>query len=1669
MSSYVFVDSRVQDRSSLLANLASDSEVYVLDPTQGGLAQIARALAGVTGLASIHIVSHGAAGALYLGSTWVTSDTLSRHSSELTSIGGALSETGDILLYGCEVASGVGGRSFIENFALFTGADVAASTNATGGAQLNADWRLEASTGSIEAGVAIAAPAQESYAFALNTAVASTAAAQISATMQSLPFELIWTRADNGDASCALYNSGQQVLSSADLRSDGTAKYGPFAWDDAIPWEANTYLASLKTTNWHGSNAPAWQISPNPANRTNILLHYGNYPDNSWGCMVAPSQFLRDLEDVVDQNDFRLKVANDFPLAISLDATSTNAREGAVVELQVKLSQSVSKDLWVKVELDDKIVGPGFATSDDVQLLTDNLKLFSAVQNSSSGGSFNGYYVEIREGTTEAIVKFKIKADAKTEPFEQARFKITDYAVSDDKPHDIDSDFRFYADAKRVNIDRNNDFETINLSDSQFPLIESGGTGRYPFSVLVSGGDILTYTFDTYSIPDALRITDGGQTIISTGMISGYQLGTFTIQTGTTGEIDIVVEGNSNSGTVWELMVDKISGGTSFAAHTAPKPVLAVAAAITTNALAVGNFPASGSIDVAYFTQTFSADLAANHTYLVTVAGVDVDLDPTLEIRNENGAVLATLDNRIGGVEPFAFVSTSSAEVIDLVVGGANGTTGGYKIALDDVTGQATTVVHVTSNVGVLLETTPATGSDDSGTGAEISVYRDGDITTSQTITWRIVPEAGSGASIADLVDVAATGALTYLPGEFVKGLSFTALMDGVAEGPETFRFEIVSAGGAILPSLAGVDLRSFAEWSVIDTFEVAMLKTGTAGPDDIIGGGLADTLSGSFSDDIINGRDGNDTLDGGPGRDTLLGGVGNDFLLGGDDDDMLVGDDVQRLEFGTGHFQKEAGAGNFNIEQAIDISNLFILGADPDIADATSVPHVSVTGVGDGTVDYYRLNIGSSATQITIDLDYGDGDPNSQGFDSYLRLRDVRGTELASNDDSTINLGAGGSTSFTDSFLTYSATAGTYYIEVGAYPGGSIIPAGATYELQVSVAGEESLSSGFIPVPGGNDTLNGGLGADNMTGGDGSDLYYVNDIGDVVIESNGDLISGGKDTVYSYLSAYTLTANVENGRITSASGANLTGNTLNNFLYAGAGNNVIDGGSGTDTVSYYYGNNGTGVTVSLATAAAQVTGGSGTDTLIGIERLYGTNYADKLTGNAGANYLSGYAGNDTIDGGAGIDTMLGGDGNDIYYVRDIGDIVTETNAVASTGGTDTVYSYLSAYTLTANVENGRITSTSGANLTGNTLDNLLYAGGGNNVINGSSGTDTVSYYYGNNGTGVTASLATAAAQATGGSGTDTLIGIERLYGTNYADKLTGNTGANYLSGYAGNDTIDGGTGIDTMLGGDGNDIYYVRDIGDIVTETNAVASTGGTDTVYSYLSAYTLTAKVENGRITSTSSANLTGNTLDNLLYAGVGNNVINGSSGTDTVSYYYGNNGTGVTVSLATTAVQATGGSGSDTLLSIENLTGSGFNDGLTGNNGANRLEGGSGADRLAGGLGNDTLIGGSGSDTFRFDTLLNALSNRDTIGDFNVVADSIELENAIFGSLTTTGMLVAGSFRTGAGVSAADADDYILYDSGSGALYYDADGDGGGVAVQFASLSSALALSNGDFLVT
>ncbi|PYY72562.1 hypothetical protein CRX42_00600, partial [Pseudomonas jessenii] len=489
------------------------------------------------------------------------------------------------------------------------------------------------------------------------------------------------------------------------------------------------------------------------------------------------------------------------------------------------------------------------------------------------------------------------------------------------------------------------------------------------------------------------------------------------------------------------------------------------------------------------------------------------------------------------------------------------------------------------------------------------------------------------------------------------------------------------------------------------------------------------------------------------------------------------------------------------------------------------------------------------------------------------------------------------------------------------------------------------------------------------MTGGDGSDTYFVDNLFDVVSETNAVAATGGIDTVNSLLATNILGANVENLRLLATTAANGTGNALNNTIFAGAGNNILNGGDGVDTASYAFATSA--VTVSLAVTTAQATGGSGSDTLLAFENLTGSNFNDVLTGNAGANTLNGGAGNDILNGGAGADTLIGGDGSDSYVVDNVGDVVSETNAVAATGGTDTVSSSLAAYTLGANVENLRLLATTAANGTGNALNNTIFAGAGNNILNGGDGIDTASYAFA--ASAVVVSLAVTTAQATGGSGSDTLLAFENLAGSNLNDTLTGNAAANTLSGgagndvlngAAGNDTLDGAAGVDTLVGGDGSDIYIVDNVGDVVSESNAVAATGGTDSVYTTLAGYILGANVENLRLMATTAANGTGNTLNNTLFAGAGNNILNGGDGIDTASYAFA--ASAVVASLAISTAQATGGSGSDTLLAFENLTGSNFNDTLTGNAAANTLSGGAGNDVLNGGAGNDTLDGGAGVDT-------------------------------------------------------------------------------------------------------
>jgi serralysin len=152
--------------------------------------------------------------------------------------------------------------------------------------------------------------------------------------------------------------------------------------------------------------------------------------------------------------------------------------------------------------------------------------------------------------------------------------------------------------------------------------------------------------------------------------------------------------------------------------------------------------------------------------------------------------------------------------------------------------------------------------------------------------------------------------------------------------------------------------------------------------------------------------------------------------------------------------------------------------------------------------------------------------------------------------------------------------------------------------------------------------------------------------------------------------------------------------------------------------------------------------------------------------------------------------------------------------------------------------------------------------------------------------------------------------------------------------------------------------------------------------------------------------------------------------------------------------------------TLTGVAAITAAGnsLNNILIGNSAANTLYGFDGNDRVDGGLGADTLQGGTGADTYVFSSALGG-GNVDQVVGFSVVDDTIRLSNAVFTGLAL-GTLNANAFHIGA--SAGDADDRIIYDSGTGALYFDVDGAGGAAQVQFASLLAGLALTNSDFIV-
>ncbi|MCT7953033.1 DUF4347 domain-containing protein, partial [Ancylothrix sp. C2] len=211
----IFVDSNVENYQTLIEGVDSNSEIVILDAKSDGIKQIGQKLENLTDLEAIHILSHGSSGSLQLGSTNLNNSNLELYASDIEKWQNSLTENADILLYGCDVAAGEIGITFIKRLSEITGADVAASENLTGNKSLGGDWELEKTTGVIETSLPFSAEVMETYKgiFAPNAPIISSISNDTGTANDGITNNptLIFAGTAEANSTVTLFNEGTNI------------------------------------------------------------------------------------------------------------------------------------------------------------------------------------------------------------------------------------------------------------------------------------------------------------------------------------------------------------------------------------------------------------------------------------------------------------------------------------------------------------------------------------------------------------------------------------------------------------------------------------------------------------------------------------------------------------------------------------------------------------------------------------------------------------------------------------------------------------------------------------------------------------------------------------------------------------------------------------------------------------------------------------------------------------------------------------------------------------------------------------------------------------------------------------------------------------------------------------------------------------------------------------------------------------------------------------------------------------------------------------------------------------------------------------------------------------------------------------------------------------------
>ena len=811
-----------------------------------------------------------------------------------------------------------------------------------------------------------------------------------------------------------------------------------------------------------------------------------------------------------------------------------------------------------------------------------------------------------------------------------------------------------------------------------------------------------------------------------------------------------------------------------------------------------------------------------------------------------------------------------------------------------------------------------------------------------------------------------------------------------------------------------------------------------------ITGNDVANNLWGLEGDDSLIGNAGDDALFGDEGQDILLGGAGDDYLEGGSGNDSLYGEDGDdQLDGGSGDNFLRGGLGN----------DTYVYRSDAGVYQIDNSDGGSdwLLFTDDLTAD--RLSFIKSGDDLIVRVD---GDENHQV---------VIGNWFLGQQYQLYAIQPSGANGIT------AATINRMFRPDNPEADGIEIPAEIVFDQQLygtsdgeqllGTSGNDSLrgyeGNDYLFGQGGDDWLLGGSGDDQLDGGTGNDMLY----------------GGSGNDVYVFRSGYGAET-IDN----SGGGTDWllfdTGLTLDTLVFSRVDDNLVIDVDGTDDqvtvlnwftdtdnrIEYIqpYGGNGISAAqiealltedppagdfdtvVEGTTAAEQLVGTSGADQLnayAGDDQLFGLAGDDELNGGDGNDYLDGGAGNDVQNGGAGADQLggdagddilVGGSDNDIYVYR----AGAGADTIINTGGgtdwlifddgitSDRLSFIQSEDDLIVRVDENSATQVTVSNWFQGGENQLSYiqpdgeSGISAAQINAlftvppdDGGDEDLLTVPDESTFDMVVTGAATGSQIVGSSGNDLLQGLagdDQLFGLGGNDWLVAGDGSDYLDGGSGNDTQLGGAG-DDQLGGDAGD---------------DVLSGGSGNDIYVYRAGSGNDTIINEGG--GTDWLIFTDDiTADRLTYVQTGDdllvNIDDGEAGSVTVLDWF------LDSEHQLSYIQPSGGYGIPAAsLPIEQAS--------------------------------TTSSSESGSVL--------------VLSDFVSGEDVLELSKSVFTSLTDEGTLSSALFCANSTGSAQDDNDYILYNTSSGALLYDADGSGEGAAVQFASLSNKSEISANDFLV-